>query len=82
MKEHFKKHKTTYYCVVTGVVVAGFTVLITKGKMLNQPYVGHPDVKPTLRWTSAINFSGKNHTLRDITISDIGGHHLTRIKTE
>lgn len=29
--KHIKKHKTEYYCIITGVVVAGITVLIMRG---------------------------------------------------
>jgi hypothetical protein len=28
--KHIKKHKTEYYCIITGVVVAGITVLIMR----------------------------------------------------
>lgn len=31
-KKHIKKHKTEYYCIVTGVVVAGITLLIMRSR--------------------------------------------------
>lgn len=32
IKEHYKKYKTLYLCTATGVVIAGFTYLIMRGR--------------------------------------------------